>query len=59
MSIASKLIAAAAATSSVLFAASAHAGVFIPPNVVPEPGTLALVGLAAVVGIVVSRNRRK
>ena len=59
MSIRSKLTAAAVATSSMLVSLAAHAGVAIPPNVVPEPGTLALVGLAAVVGIVVARNRRK
>jgi len=59
MSIRSKLIVAAVATSAMVVSAAAHAGAFVPPNVVPEPGTLALVGLAAVVGIVVARNRRK
>jgi uncharacterized membrane protein len=57
MSIRSKLIAASVATSSMLVAVAAHAGTI--SNTVPEPGTFALVGLAAVVGIVVSRNRRK
>ena len=57
MSIRSKFIAASVATSAMLVSVAAHAGDL--PNVVPEPGTLALVGLAAVVGIVVSRNRRK
>jgi hypothetical protein len=57
MSIRTKIIAASVATSSMFAAFAAHAGT--APQVVPEPGTFALVGLAAVVGIVVSRNRRK
>lgn len=59
MSVRSRLIAMGAATASLLTAVSAHAVAAPPPNQVPEPGTWALVGLAAVVGIVVSRNRRK
>jgi hypothetical protein len=57
MSIRSKIITASAAAASMLVAVAAHAGE--PPNAVPEPATWALVGLAAVIGIVVSRNRRK
>jgi PEP-CTERM motif len=59
MSIRSRLIATCAAMASMLAAVSAHAIAAAPPNELPEPGTWALVGLAAVVGIVVSRNRRK
>jgi hypothetical protein len=58
MSNRSKIIAASAAAASMLVAVAAHAGE-PPPGVVPEPATWALVGLAAVIGIVVSRNRRK
>lgn len=58
MSKALRLIAAAVAGLSSL---AAHAAVLPPgsPNSVPEPGTWALVGLAAAVGLVVSRKRRK
>jgi hypothetical protein len=59
MSIRSGLIATVAAMASMLTAVSAHAVAAVPSNELPEPGTWALVGLAAVVGIVVSRNRRK
>jgi len=59
MSIRSGLIATVAAMASMLTAVSAHAVAAAPSNELPEPGTWALVGLAAVVGIVVSRNRRK
>jgi H+/Cl- antiporter ClcA len=58
MSLRSRLIATGAALASMLTAVSAHA-IAAPPNELPEPGTWALVGLAAVVGIVVSRSRRK
>jgi hypothetical protein len=56
MSIYAKIIAASAAVASILVAGTAHAGTI---NTVPEPATWALVGLAAVIGIVASRNRRK
>lgn len=51
-----RLLAVAAAG---LVSLAAHAGTIVPPNQVPEPGTWALIGLAAAVGVVVSRNRRK
>lgn len=38
---------------------AATAGFVAPPNAVPEPGTWALVGLAAAIGFVVTRNKRK
>jgi hypothetical protein len=53
----SKLFTAAAALASLMFTMAAHAGA--PPNPVPEPGTWALVGLAAVVGWVAARGKRK
>jgi hypothetical protein len=56
MSIHAKIIAASAAVASILVAGTAHAG---EAHTVPEPATWALVGLAAVIGIVASRNRRK
>lgn len=59
MSVRSRFIAIGAAMASLLTAVSAHAVAAPPPNQIPEPGTWALVGLAAVVGIVVSRSRRK
>jgi hypothetical protein len=59
MTVRSRLIATGAAMASLLTAVSAHAVAAPPPNEIPEPGTWALVGLAAVVGLVVSRNRRK
>jgi hypothetical protein len=59
MSVRSRLIAIGAAMASLLTAVSAHAMAAAPPNELPEPGTLALAGLAAAVGIVVSRSRRK
>lgn len=52
-----RLIAAAVAGLSAM---AAQAGAIVPPtNSVPEPGTWALIGLAAAVGVAVSRNRRK
>ena len=48
-----------AAVASSLFCLTVQAGTAGPPNTVPEPGTWALVGLAAAVGLLVSRNRRK
>jgi H+/Cl- antiporter ClcA len=59
MSIRSRLIATGAAMASMFAGVSAHAVAAAPPNELPEPGTWALVGLAAVVGIVVSRRRKK
>jgi hypothetical protein len=59
MSNRSGLVATFAAMVSMLTAASAHAFAAAPPNELPEPGTWALAGLAAVVGIVVSLRRRK
>jgi hypothetical protein len=44
--------------ASMFAGVSAHAVAAAPPNELPEPGTWALVGLAAVVGIVVSRRRK-
>ncbi|WP_313952653.1 PEP-CTERM sorting domain-containing protein [Accumulibacter sp.] len=41
-----------------LAAFSAHAIDTIPGNNVPEPGTLALLGLAAVVGLVAHKRRK-
>jgi hypothetical protein len=59
MSISSKLSTIVGAAVSLLVAAPAFAGTIIPSNKVPEPGTLALVGLAAAVGYVVTRNKKK
>lgn len=53
----SKLATTSAALASLLSATAAWAGT--PPAAVPEPGTWALVGLAAAVGWAVMRNRRK
>ncbi len=54
----SRIVAAVAPVASMLVAVSAHAGTVVVRDL-PEPATWALVGLAAVVGVVVSRNRRK
>jgi hypothetical protein len=45
--------------ASLLTTVSAHAIAAAPPNEIPEPGTWALAGMAALVGIAVSRSRRK
>lgn len=42
-----------------LLSTAATAGISAPPNAVPEPGTWALIGLAAAIGFVVTRNKRK
>ena len=55
----STLSALLGAAISLLVSAPAFAGVLTVPNRVPEPGTLALVGLAAAVGYVVTRNKKK
>lgn len=59
MSIRTTCIRASAALASLSMATAAMAGIPVPPNNVPEPGTWALVGLAIAVGALVSRNRRK
>jgi len=59
MSISSKLSTIAGAAVSLLVAAPAFAGSVTVPQKVPEPGTLALVALAAAVGYVVTRNKKK
>lgn len=38
--------------------APAFAGVGIPPTPVPEPGTLLMVALAAVIGVVARRGKK-
>jgi opacity protein-like surface antigen len=53
----SKLLIAAVALGGLTVTMAAHAGV--PANNVPEPGTWALVGLAAAVGWAVTRSKRK
>lgn len=58
MFMSSKLAARLGTAVSLLVAAPAFAGTVIV-NRVPEPGTLALVGLAAAVGYVVTRNKKK
>lgn len=58
MSVRSKFIATCTAMASMLSAVSAYAVAAPPPNELPEPATWALMGLAAVVGIVVSRRRK-
>lgn len=58
MSIRSKLVPSVVAVISMLATLSAHAGGNMTHDV-PEPGTWALVGLAAAVGAWVSHKRRK
>lgn len=59
MSISSKLSTMVGAAVSLLVAVPAFAGTATVPNKLPEPGTLALVGLAVAVGYVVTRNKKK
>ncbi len=54
-----KLFTAAAALATLTLSMAAHAGVPGGGNTVPEPGTWALVGLAAAIGWAVTRNKRK
>ena len=54
MLIRSKITTAAMAVAAMLASTSAFAG-----TTVPEPGTWALLGLAAAIGIAVSRKKRK
>ena len=53
----SKLFTATAALAGLMVTMAAHAGG--PPGTVPEPGTWALVGLAAAVGWLAARGKRK
>ncbi len=50
-------LATSAVLASLFFGASAYAG--STTNPVPEPGTWALVGLAAAIGWAVTRSKRK
>lgn len=52
-----KLLATSAALASIFVSTAAFAGSIVNP--VPEPGTWALVGLAAAIGWAVTRNKRK
>lgn len=54
----SKLFTAAAALAGLLATMAAQAGEPAPSSV-PEPGTWALVGLAAAIGWAVTRSKRK
>jgi hypothetical protein len=54
----SKLFTATAALASLMVTMAAHAGGG-PGNNVPEPGTWALVGLAAAIGWFATRGKRK
>jgi hypothetical protein len=54
----SKLFTAAAALAGLMSTIAAHAG-STGGGTVPEPGTWALVGLAAAIGWAVTRNKRK
>lgn len=55
----SKLFTAAAALAGLMSTMTVLAGTPTPPSTVPEPGTWALVGLAAAVGWAVTRSKRK
>jgi hypothetical protein len=55
----SKLFTAAAALAGLLSTMAAQAGDTGGGNNVPEPGTWALVGLAAAIGYAVTRSKRK
>lgn len=55
----SKLFTAAAALAGLMFTLAAQAGDGGTGNNVPEPGTWALVGLAAAIGWAVTRSKRK
>lgn len=54
----SQLHTAAAALAGLMFTMAAHAGGPVV-GTVPEPGTWALVGLAAAIGWAVTRGKRK
>lgn len=57
MLIRSKIATAATTVAAMLLSVSAYAGA--PPLNLPEPGTWALLGLAAAIGIAVTRKKRK
>lgn len=52
-----KLLSTSAALASIFVSNAAFAGTVTNP--IPEPGTWALVGLAAAIGWAVTRNKRK
>lgn len=54
----SKLLSAAAALATFFISTTAFAGAN-PSSPIPEPGTWALVGLAAAIGWAVTRSKRK
>jgi PEP-CTERM motif len=56
MLIRTRILSAITGALALLLTASAHAGT---PVDMPEPGTWALLGLAAAIGIAVSRKKRK
>ncbi len=52
-----RLLSTSAALASIFVSTAAFAGAL--PSAVPEPGTWALVGLAAAIGWAVTRSKRK